>query len=117
MDETLSTELKLRNALAELERIRDRAIEASVAGTFAGLQRERDALTETVKFLRAECNDFDNKCHALTAENARLKEELGILKTENANKCEELAEALGEVGIDVSNTYDFTDLVQQIGCL
>jgi predicted RNase H-like nuclease (RuvC/YqgF family) len=67
--------------------------------------------------LRAECNDFDNKCHALTAENARLKEELGILKTENANKCEELAEALGEVGIDVSNTYDFTDLVQQIGCL
>lgn len=43
--------------------------------------------------------------------------EVERLKTEQDNRCEELAEALGEVGIDVSCAYNFTDLVNRISSL
>lgn len=43
--------------------------------------------------------------------------EIERLKTEEANRCEEFAEALGEIGVDVSNCYDFVDLVGRVGSL
>jgi hypothetical protein len=47
----------------------------------------------------------------------KLAEELAEAKTEIANQNEELAEALGEVGIDVSNCYDFAGMLGLMSAL
>ncbi len=53
----------------------------------------------------------------LQARLSTAERERDELKTEADNRCEEFAEALGEIGIDVSNCYDFSDLVGRIASL
>ncbi len=124
--------IKERDELkAENEKHRWRLLGAQVDPTIEALKAELGVQQAVAKKLGEDLDILDSRysqqVSALKAEIktqqdcyrtcGELRAEVGELKTTIANQCEELVEALGEVGIDVSGCYDFEGMCQQIGCL